>query len=64
MAFRERIDTMDENTIETKGTNRSQDRIKGFFIVILTCLEDKEWVFEEGLYFFNLVRLHLRYWKK
>jgi len=37
---------------------------KGFFTVIFEKLEDKERVFEEGLYFMNNVGLFMRYWEE
>jgi hypothetical protein len=34
---------------------------KGFFAVIFSCSEDRDQIFEGGLYLFNLTDLHLRY---
>ena len=37
---------------------------KVLFILIFTYSEDRNKVFDEGLYFFNSERLHLRYWSE
>jgi hypothetical protein len=36
--------------------------LEGFSVVIFSCIEDKERIFEEGFYFSNLAGLHLCYW--
>jgi hypothetical protein len=35
---------------------------KGFFMIIFYSPEDKDRVFENGPYFYNLVGLYLRFW--
>jgi hypothetical protein len=45
-----------------KGDYELQLRSKGFFTIIFYSLEDKDSVFENGLYFYNLVGLDMRFW--
>jgi hypothetical protein len=37
---------------------------KGLFALIFTCFEDGNKVFDEGLYFFDSIGLHLRHWSE
>jgi hypothetical protein len=37
---------------------------KGFFTTVFTYSEDRNRIFDEGPYFFNLTGLHLKYWSE
>jgi hypothetical protein len=49
---------------KVKGEISLKLRSKGFFTTVFTCSEDRNQIFDEGPYFFNLVGLHLRYWSE
>ena len=41
-----------------------QLKSKGFFMVVITVLEDRDRIFEGGPYLFNSAGLYMRYWKE
>lgn len=47
-----------------KGEIKLQLGLKGFLTIIFALLEDKDIIFEGGLYFFNSAGLYMRFWKE